>query len=146
MFVSAPYMLFDRERSEELHEEFERDLEKHPGDEAGALARGERRLAAAAREARTERIIQLSLAGAIAVAQTAIFVGNEAANDPNDAIRFGVGGSLLLLGAAAFTQAVPTELERLAELWKNDPSRVSTAPPRVTIYPTVGGAAIGGRF
>ncbi|MDF2692988.1 MAG: hypothetical protein K0S65_1371, partial [Labilithrix sp.] len=147
MLLGAPWMLFSPEPSEKLYEEFERELSEHPDDRVGVLARGERRLFEAAEAARSERLIELGVSAGVAAVQLSIFVGNELRSEPNDAIRYGVGGSLLLLGSVAFTQLVPSEIERFAQLWRDDPSRASrSAGRRLELTPTFGGVMLGGRF
>ena len=150
LLALSPFTLLYPESSERLHADFERDLAAHPDDRAGVLARAERRLFDAAKAARDERMFGLLVAGGHACLALGVFVVNEVQSEPLDAIRIGVGGSLVLLGATAFTQLVPTELERFADLWRNDPAR-SAAPrfrPRFAVAPTLGGgmATITGRF
>ena len=90
------------------------------------------------------------MAGGLACLQLSTFVYNEYRAEPADVIRYGVGSSLVLLGASAFAQLLPSEVERSAELWRKDPSRASSAVlrPRVGVAPLPGGAmaALGGRF
>jgi Caspase domain len=148
MLLAAPWAFFTADRTEKLHEEFEQDLSENPDDRAGALARGEQRLFEAAEAARNERLVQLGVSAALAAVQLSIFVGNELRSDPNDAIRYGVGGSLLILGSTAFTDLVPREIERFAQLWREDPSRAWRAAGRrrLELTPTFGGVMLGGRF
>jgi hypothetical protein len=152
LLVTSPLLLAIPDRGERLQRDFERDLTAHPDDRAGVLARGEQRLFEAAAGARRERHSTMVLTGAVTALELALFVQNELRDDPNDGIRFGVGGSLLLLGATAFTQLLPTELERLADLWRSDPGRAMRTGalhlPRIGLAPLPGGGffTLGGQF
>ena len=149
LLLTSPLSLVFMDRGELLHEELERDLREHPRDRAGVLARGEQRLADAAASARTERLFSLAILGTVTLAEAAIFVWNEARADWSSGLRYGIGSALLAGAAGTFVHVFPSELERLADLWRNNPlRRPARTGAQLRFAPVQGGAlaTYGGTF
>jgi hypothetical protein len=138
--IGSVFPLLFASEGEQLRDAFEGDSAEHPGDRAAVLERGEKRLFGAAAAARTARVVGLIINAVVLTAEVTTFVVNETQDEPSRSLRFGIGGAVLATGATTFTQVFPSELERLAELWKNE----STARTARLRLPRVGAAPLGG--
>ncbi len=120
--VGSLFPLLFVSEGERLEQELERDAAQHPDDRAGVLDRGEKRLLEAAAGARTQRLIGLVVNAVFLTAEIGVFVGNELQGAPSPGLRYGLGSALVAAGATTFSQLFPSELERLAGLWRRSPS------------------------
>ena len=149
LLLTSPLSLVFADRGELLHEELERDVREHPHDRASVLARGEQRLADAAAAARSERLFSLAIMGTVTLAEAAVFVWNEARAEPSSGLRYGIGSALLAGAAGTFVHVFPSELERLADLWRKHPLRgLPRTGAKFRFAPVHGGAlaTYGGTF
>jgi hypothetical protein len=110
----------------------------------------ERRLFYAAEKDRKQRTLSRWLGLAGFLLEGNVLVSLAIRGDAHDPTLLGVGAAGMLLGGALFIDSLfPTTTERMADLWRNDPSRPALrSSSDFKIRPTfgLGGAGFAGTF
>jgi len=137
---------------EVLYEDYLREMVDPDVDGARVVARTEQRLFDMADAARRTRQILGPIGWSLVVASAGVFTAEQFSDtDPKRRLEIGVISGIVGFGGLATGTlcSIPTPLERMVDLWSNDPGiqRLPRAPERPTIglIPMLGGAAIGAR-
>jgi Caspase domain len=142
LLLISPFVAFKPGAAERIYEDFESDLAKRIPTEQ-AIASAEKRLFELEREERTYRHIGAVALGVGALALAGTFTLNELRDQPDTFIRGTTGATALLAAGAALSFLQPTTIERLAEVWRQEPSR-NTA--RLSIGAFGAGLSLSGTF
>jgi hypothetical protein len=131
---------------EKLHNNFVRDLRTR--GLAGALplvARAEEKLFDLAEEYRSSRGFGGILGGLFLAASTGGFIATAADDNIRDRFPLYTGFGIGAIAGAGYIlwNLMPTPIERMAELWRNDPGRLQLEMPSFSITPTIGLGHIG---
>lgn len=127
--IAAPLVLTGATPGENLRRDFERDLAQGiPSDVA--VARAESRLFSIARTERTYRYLSIGVLAGVVALEGVGFTMNELKSDPNLQNRAIFAGGLLIGTVAIGLQLQPTPIERLADVWRAEPTR-----PRWSLAP-----------
>jgi len=147
--ASGIFALVRPSLQERMHDTFVRETASEATSPLG-YARAEADLLHAAEWERSRRITKRWL-GAIEFASSGLALGVVIGSEDKVNPAYGAlltGGAML--GAAMFIDSLfPTTTERMADLWKNDPSRLRSASPSgLTIHPQfgLGGAGLTGTW
>jgi hypothetical protein len=131
----APWVAFRKGPGEELQIAFERDRARDP---RGAVATAEVKLFALAHRERTYRIVGGVVVGGLVAGTGVLFALNELRDEPDLETRGVLTTSLLVSTLIWAVVLQPSPIERLADVWRAEPSR-----PQVSFAP-VGPAGLGG--
>lgn len=143
--VSAPLVGFRKGPGERLRASY------HYARETGAppsqaVARAEEELFALARRERTYRTVGGLVLGGLVVAGGAAFVANELGDAPDPYQRGLLGSALSFTAIAGLLVLQPTPIERLADVWRAEPTRAGRGVAISPVGPGGSGLTLSGRF